>query len=156
MRTMAVSAGILILAGCGTSQGKTAHTTTAAPSRPVVATPVATPAPVQSLDDWLPAATSVLSGITTDLHGLNGTMASDPAAIPGSPEVASLAAHARAGLGLEAPAGYPVVDRAWDRTMNDYLRVSADLKNSDLTKTSTDLESATTDTNVFRLELPSS
>ena len=155
MRTMAVAAGILILAGCGASHDGAQRTPTAPPSRPVVS-PAATVAAVQSLDDWLPAATSVLGNITIDLHGITSTMTNNPAAVRNSSDVTRLAADARAGLRMDAPAGYPVVDRAWDRTMNDYLRVSADLANGDTGKTSTDLEAATTDTNVFQLELPSS
>lgn len=159
MRTMAATVAVLALAGfgtaCGSGHGGAQHTPTAAPPRSSAAPAVVTPTGVQSLDDWLPAATSVLSRLTTDLHGLNGTMSPDPAEVPSSPDLARLSADARTGLRMEAPAGNAGVDRAWDRVMNDYLHVSDDLSSGDLGKASADLDTATTDTNVLQLELPS-
>jgi hypothetical protein len=158
MRTMAVSAGILAMAGLGTacssSGGGASPTASPAATRSAVAVTTA-PASVQSIDDWLPASTSVLSDLTTDLHGITAEMTADPASVSGSANVTRLAADARTGLRLDAPAGYPGIDRAWDRVMNDYLRTAGDLTAGDYTRATTDLNSATTDTNVFQLELPS-
>lgn len=158
MRTTAVAAGILILAGCGSSHGGTAQSPSAPAPRPAVVTttPASAPAATQPIDDWLPAATSVLSDLTTDLHGITAKITSDPSSVPTDPDVARLAADARTGLRLKAPAGYPGVDRAWDQVMNDYLHVSVALEEDNTDQATVDLNTATADTGVLQAELPSS
>jgi ABC-type glycerol-3-phosphate transport system substrate-binding protein len=144
-RTMAVAAGILTLAGCGSTASHPG--VSPAPDRPAAVTTTVT---TQPLSTWLPAVTGVSRRISDDLTGLNTAITTDPDTLSSSPAVTRLTADARAGLAINPPAGQAGLDLAWRRVLNDYLLVSGDLSAGNTGQASTDLEKATSDTTVLQ------